>query len=425
MWTSGRADSLGTMNSPATNGDLALLTGVEAGHLLAAAVGAAGGELVGWRPGQVDHRPGRSTTAVYRTTVRWLDGVRHETLAASTGVDLTSSGTEPPAGAVLVGDGDRQVAVWRFPVDPDLPALVGACDPGRVARLLTSLGVPGVDDDGATVRLRTRSYRPRRRAVVEVSAPGVRVFLKVVRPSAVADLHRRHQVIHEAGVPVPRSLGWSDDGLLVLESLTGTPMRRAMRHGGAVPDGEELMGLLGALPAEVADLPLRRPWAENADHYAAVLGSALPAQRGRARDLAGAVGSGLAGLVADAPTHGDFYEAQLLVGGPGPTRVVGVLDVDTAGPGRRADDVACLLGHAQVLAMIDGYDAERVEGVLRGWQAAAERVLDPVEVRLRTAGVLLSLSTGPHRVQEDGWEGATAARLDAVERWVAAAGPRP
>ena len=407
-----------------TDGDLALLTGAEAGRLLAAAVAAAGGELVGWRPGQVDHRPGRSTTAVYRTTVRWGDGVRHETLAAGTGADLASTGTEPPAGVLLLGDGDRQVAVWRFPVDPDLPALVGACDPDRVARLLTSLGVPGVDD-GATVRLRTRSYRPRRRAVIEASAPGVRVFLKVVRPSAVADLHRRHQVMHAAGVPVPRSLGWSDDGLLVLESLTGTPMRRAMRHGGAVPDGDQLMGLLGAIPAEVADLPLRRPWAENADHYATVLGSALPAERGRAHDLAGAVDTGLAGLVPDAPTHGDFYEAQLLLGGPGGVRVTGLLDVDTAGPGRRADDVACLLAHAQVLALIDGYDAERVEGVLRGWQEAAERVLDPAEVRLRTAGVLLSLATGPHRVQEDGWEGATSARLDAVERWVAAAGSTP
>lgn len=66
MSASVRTDSLVAMD-----GDLALLTGTEAGRLLAAAVGAAGGELVGWRPGQVDHRPGRSTTAVYRTTVRW------------------------------------------------------------------------------------------------------------------------------------------------------------------------------------------------------------------------------------------------------------------------------------------------------------------------------------------------------------------
>jgi hypothetical protein len=419
MSASARTDCLTAMD-----GDLALLTGSEAGRLLAAAVGAAGGELVGWRAGHVDHRPGRSTTAVYRTTVRWADGVRHETLAASAGSGPAFPGdAAPPPGAVVVGDGDREVAVWRFPADPDLPALAVACDPAAVARLLRSLAVPGVDDDGRAVTLRTRAYRPRRRAVVEVTAPGARVFLKVVRPSAVADLHRRHRMLHDAGVPVPRSLGWGDDGVLVLEALAGTPMRRAIRHGGALPDGDDLMDLLAALPPEVTDLPARRAWAENAAHYAAVIGSVLPAEADRAAHVAAAVAEGTAGLVPDAPTHGDFYEGQMLLGPrSGGARVTGLLDVDTAGPGRRADDVACLLAHLEVLALVDGFDADRLAGVSRGWQESAERLVDPAEVRLRTAGVLLSLATGPHRVQEDGWQRATAVRLDVAERWVASAG---
>ena len=52
------------------------------------------------------------------------------------------------------------------------------------------------------------------------------------------------------------------------------------------------------------------------------------------------------------------------------------------------------------------------------WLGAFERVVDPYDLRHRVAGVLLSLATGPHRVQELGWQVATARRLDLVERWL-------
>jgi hypothetical protein len=52
------------------------------------------------------------------------------------------------------------------------------------------------------------------------------------------------------------------------------------------------------------------------------------------------------------------------------------------------------------------------------WLRAFDRTVDPVELRARTAGVVLSLATGPHRVQEDGWPAATRARLDLAERWL-------
>jgi hypothetical protein len=55
------------------------------------------------------------------------------------------------------------------------------------------------------------------------------------------------------------------------------------------------------------------------------------------------------------------------------------------------------------------------------WQEAAERSVDSVELRNRVAGVLMSLATGPHRVQEPGWEAATSRRLDLVEQWAESA----
>ena len=59
--------------------------------------------------------------------------------------------------------------------------------------------------------------------------------------------------------------------------------------------------------------------------------------------LTGQISSGLAGVApGNEPTHGDFHEGQLFVAGG---VITGVLDVDTVGPGRRADDLACLLAH--------------------------------------------------------------------------------
>ncbi|HEX5511560.1 MAG TPA: phosphotransferase [Actinomycetales bacterium] len=400
--------------------DLGLLTGPDATDLLGSALATAGGELLDWSVRQVDHRPGSGTTVAYRVRVRWADREQVETLAATTAITH-----EPTPGVLTLADGDLQVSVWRFPVDPALPGLGAACDRRVIARLLTSFGLPGVDADGTTVRLRTRAYRPGRRAVIEATCPGGRLFVKVVRPQWVEDLHRRHSVLYAAGLPVPRSLGWTEDGLLVLQALRGSSLRAQLRAGGAAPSGEELVQMLGRLPDEVLELPHRRSWTDNVSHYAKVIGATLPVEAARATQLAAQVRSAVAGIPPDEPTHGDLYEAQLLVSG---AAITGLLDVDTAGPGRRADDLACAIAHLHVLADIDaqepGVPAPYLTAVAGQWQEAAERAVDRVELRNRVAGVLMSLATGPHRVQEPGWEAATSRRLDLVEQWAESATAR-
>lgn len=405
---------------------LRLLTGDDAGGLLATAVETAGGRLVRWRAKQVDHRPGKGTTVAYTARVAWPDREQEETLAASAGI---ATDHERP-GVLLLSDGATDVAVWRYPNDPGLPALTAACDPAAVHGLLVELGLAAPATGPDDVRLTTRAYRPRRRAVIQAtfprrgSGPGS-VFLKVARPDRIEDLHRRHRLLVEAGVPVPAPLGWTDDGLLVLTALPGVPLRGALRSQG--PDavsGEDLRAVLDALPEALLDLPRRASWTDGAEHYARVIGAALPDQADRATELAEAIRSGLSGVdEPEVPVHGDFYEAQLFAADG---RLTGVLDVDSAGPGHRADDLACLLAHVEVLAQIHDRDAERLRAAVRAWLPAmdADPRTDPFALRLRTAGVLLSLATGPHRVQQAGWPEATARRLDLVEEWLDAAARR-
>ena len=388
--------------------NLTLLTGPDAGELLATALGTVGGELLSWSASQVDHRPGGRTTAAYRTRVRWADKETDETLAASAGPHELR---DVPPGVLSLTDGNAQVLVWRFPLDPGLPALVAACDRTAVARLLESFGLPSHG-----LELRLRSYRPRRRAVVEARAGGNRLFVKVLRPAHAVELHRRHQLLHGAGLPVPRTLGWTDDGLLVLSALSGTPMRNLYRNDiDHAPAAADVTAMLDRLPTTVTEFRHRKSWTDSAQHYAWLIGSALPSEADRARQLAEAVVGAVAELPADAPTHGDFYESQLLMDSG---KISGLLDVDTVGPGRRADDIGALLAHLEVLAEMSPEDDSMMRRLGRRWLADFDRTVDPVELRYRVAGVLMSLATGPHRVQQSGWQASTTKRLDLVEQWV-------
>jgi aminoglycoside phosphotransferase (APT) family kinase protein len=116
--------------------------------------------------------------------------------------------------------------------------------------------------------------------------------------------------------------------------------------------------------------------------------------------------------------HGDFYEGQLLVDGG---RICGLLDVDTAGPGDRLDDLACLLGHLSVLGQIDRDRAPIINGAGATYLQAFESVVSPAALRCRVAAVVVSLATGSHRVQERAWQATTRRRLELAEKWLASA----
>lgn len=403
-------------NEPDTAGGASVLTAPDARHLLDSAVATMGGTLHNWSVTQVDHRPGRSTTVSYRTRIAWPDGVRTETLGARVSERGPFSTAKDPR-ILRMSDGEREVQVWRFPADPALPALATAVSPHTVADLLRNAGI-----DPAGARTRVVGYRPCRRAVVAITTPEARVFVKVLRPGRAAEVHRRLTLTRAAGLPTPRSLGWSDDGLVVLAPLHGIGLREAVRREGpraCSPD--ELVDLLERLPAELTELPRRAPWSESAGHYASIVGAAVPSLAERAEAAAAAIAAGLDGTgdaSADVPVHGDFYEAQLLVDSG---RVTGLLDIDTAGPGRRVDDLACLVSHLSVLIVMAPAASAGVRGALTEWIQRFDRAVDPYQLRVRAAGVSMSLATGPYRTQESGWSQSVTDRLGLTEQWLAAA----
>ncbi|GAA1490249.1 phosphotransferase [Brachybacterium sacelli] len=416
-----------------------LLTGSGAGGLLRSAVGNSGGVLHSWQLDHVDHRPGRSTKALYRTMVSWpeLDGpqapAREELFGASAHIGEREKNLYVAEQTLVMTDGDINVRVWRYPHDPWLPMLPLVCYPDVVGRTLHDLGVSlaaAPEDLSAPIAIDVVSYRPGRRAVLRASQGERAVYLKVMQPHRSAEIVDRHERLLAAGVPVPAVIA-HHNGLVVLEELPGRPLARAVIDEGVEAcSAEDLVALLDRLPASMYTLPLRPPWTDSVEFYAGIVSSSVPSLGPRLDALVRTIRDGLAALEQRMDmrphdvVHGDFYEAQVFVENG---RVMGLLDIDTVGPGRRADDLACLLAHLSVLAdygnagRIDRVMQERVEEAIRTWRTTFADRVDLTELALRTAGVVLSLATGPHRQQEAAWEAATEAIVRVAEEWVSRA----
>lgn len=282
--------------------------------------------------------------------------------------------------------------VWRYPDDPALPALAAAVHPDAAGVLLHRIGLGGAVPDVELV-----SYRPGRRAVIRVVQPSRTTYLKVLRPGQVAAVHERHQVLRAAGLPVPEPLGWSPAGLLLLAGSPGVPALEVLSAVAATDRlPRALRVLLDRLAALPRQWPARRTPVVAVDWYAAQLAGVAPALGQRAEAVGAAVRAAAPPAGCDT-IHGDLHLGQVLVDPERPDVVLGLLDVDTAGPGHRGDDVSALVANV-VTADLMAHDpaaAAAVETVGGAWPGLLAPPDALAELSVRLASQLLAHALGP------------------------------
>ena len=304
---------------------------------------------------------------------------------------ITTDTVAPQAVGYHTAIGASSLFVWQHPADPVLPGLGLAATPTRVQQHFA----PHRELNG----LQTVIYRPMNRAVFRARfAPqrpgelGATLYLKVLRAGEANPLYALHQLLASAGVPVVEPVAVPVQDVLPLAGGHGMPLGEYIRTEGVHNrfDPEELVEMLDRIPPEVLQLPHRPSWADRHQEFIHAALAAMPAHHDRLKRLGAALEHAHDRLELGpvVPTHGDLYEAHLLID-PVSGRVQHILDVDGAGPGYRVDDFACLVGHLAVLGPQDPTPW--------GWQAAlrAFRQLaahtDPVTLAVRAAAVVVSL----------------------------------
>lgn len=324
----------------------------------------------------------------------------------------------PDGAAPLPGHGP-EVLHWRHPHDPYLPGLRAALDPTHARRVLDA---SAHDVPAGAVRVRSRRYRPSRRAVVSwrlagqdepvrwVKLPGARTAAG--RRERTDALVARHEQASRVVACPAVSHHDTEHGLVVFTHLPGTTLRQLLREGRPLPPAAAVL----AVPRALARLA---PFAEQDDPtaYADVTRHVRTLQRllpERADEITrlGRLAAEVGGPTA--VVHGDLHDGQLLVVDDA---VTGVLDVDGVGPGLLAQDLGRLLANVEVAALRSGVDGDVVERYASTLHAGAVELAPAHDVARGAVGAWLALATGPHRVQSPTWREDTARRVDEAARW--------
>ena len=393
--------------------------------------------LEDWKHLRSHHRPQGAVSALYRVRCRPRTGSVPSTStprgSSSTAdataeapaagavaesltlyVGVTTAGTPAAPGLVPARIAGLALGMWLHPHDPVLASLPWATDGEAVGR--------DVFGSAAAARLSLLAYRPLRRAVVSAEHADGSAYLKLLPKDMLPGLRYRHELLAGAGVPAPPLLS-SPGGrdVAVLGALPGTSLFRRIAEGGA-PDiaPESLLQLLDSLPAQALELPHRKAWADRAGDYAAAAAAVLPAEAHRIHGLAAGIAHVLASAPAgpQVPVHGDFHEGNLLVTG---AEITGLLDIDGLGPGQRADDLACLLGHLAVLAAAHPHQPHFARALQR-YRGVFQEAVDPAALNARTAGVVLTLVAGARPVKQSSSSHQARLRLEVAEGLLREAG---
>lgn len=325
-----------------------------------------------------------------------------------------------PLGAGLWCWRDVPAMVWAFPNDLDLRSLRRlASDIGR-GKLLAELARerPTLQ----TGAIHPLAYKPGRRFAGQLlGVGGEQAVLKLYSRSAYASRAATEDRITSGSVlRLPQLLGRSErHRAVLLEWLPGVMMGDLLR-GSTVPTGAlERTGMaLAELHAQAATgLPERLAEADGDGLLALADTIALlvPERAEVTAELARRLQRRLAERTDCVPVHGDLHAKQIVVD----DAWIGLLDLDRAARGARAEDLGNLLGHIErdeALGRIPvGRSDEIAAALLAGYRRGGGVQPSIEELALERAAALLRLAMQPFRDRERDWRARVGCMLDRVE----------
>ena len=347
----------------------------------------------------------------YSAQVSWNgEPAQRETLAASSTIHGSHAGTVGVTATTPAGPLD--VGVWRWPFDPVLLGLPHVVSASSVAALLVSVHGPL---DPHAVRLEVVAYRPTDRAVlrVDVEGRGTVAYIKVISPDATSAIAERHRILLAAGVPVPRIDAIDEaHGVIVLAPLIGPTLRELIKADAAGwPECSGYDRLADGFASAPLDGTANVSRLTDGALHARMLATVMPETADRLDELAERFERTPA-PPADTVIHGDLHEAQIIVD---QTSIVGVLDIDDAGPGLAVDDRANVLARLAFRATTDPARRVVIQTYADRLRRDSQTRFDAAMLDLHTAAALVGLATGPFRLQSPGWSDSVVALLDVVD----------
>ena len=300
-----------------------------------------------------------------------------------------------------------RLVVHAFPIDPELPTLVAATEPARVADMLDA-PVEGLGDAHAELG----HYGRRHRCVLRYMTPdGGVVYGKVWHDDRGAFIAETIGRLHGGLGPaaVPRVHGYlSELRLALLAALPGEPrLTAALRARSA--DADRLVADAAVVAAALHSSALPLPAVRSIDSELGEMGDHVALVRALAPGLAEVLEPMLGTIVRAAsatdplplvPTHGDFTPSQLLSDGAG----CGLVDFDSMALGEPALDLGQYLGYLRLAAAKAGcpadVGAELGRAFLARYAASAGIPLETLTARTRVYSCISLLRTTVHAWQK-------------------------
>ncbi len=311
---------------------------------------------------------------------------------------------------------DKDIELFQFPDDAELPGLREAADPEGALDLLNRhvLAIRA-----HRVRVEVIRYRPGSRAVLRHRVGRVGFYARVIRPASVRSLLDGWCIVERSEFVVPRIAGyWADGGVVWMSEIPGKNLRPQIRKGNQ-PDPDRLLQGLETLWSESNEQ------AQGATfNLSGAYRTAMRSIAHKARDSAAAASSlkqialSLDPFVVSwSPTgiaHNDFYDDQLL---GLPDGRMALVDFEEAGPGEPLLDVGNFLAHLRWASRFGREnDAENCAAYRELFRSAA---LDrfkwrPRELDLREAVCLFRICTNTVRQPQQDWRNKLEASLSLV-----------